>query len=207
MKLKWFGHACFQVESGGYRIVLDPYADGSVPGLKPLFLQAHQVLCSHDHRDHNAAHVVRMLEGGTSPFAITTVSSAHDDQGGALRGMNTIHILEAEDVRVAHLGDLGTMLTAEQAKQIGRLDALILPIGGRYTIDANQAFEVAEMLSPTVTIPVHYRSARFGFDELGRIDAFTKLYDEGVRELPTNSITITPDMPKQVAVLQCRCML
>lgn len=52
MKLTWLGHSCFIIESQGYRIVLDPYQDGSVPGLAPVRVEADQVLCSHGHGDH-----------------------------------------------------------------------------------------------------------------------------------------------------------
>lgn len=204
MKLKWLGHACFLAEQDDYVIALDPYAHGIVPGLWPLEIEANEVLMSHDHRDHNAKNVVDLVEGGISPFTVTRVESAHDDQGGAERGKNTIHVLEADGVRVAHLGDLGTMLTEEQIKQIGRLDALLVPVGGYYTIDAKQAKELAEAISPTVIIPMHYRTEHFGMDAVSLLEEFTRLFDDEVRILPGDTIVITPDMPKQVAVLQYR---
>lgn len=46
MKITWLGHSCFTVESQGYRIVLDPYKDGSVPGLAPVRVEADQVLAA-----------------------------------------------------------------------------------------------------------------------------------------------------------------
>lgn len=203
MKVKWLGHSCFLVEAADYSIALDPYGDGIVPGLRPLTIEANQVLTSHDHGDHNATSVVQLEPCGASPFTIARMQSAHDDQDGALRGKNTIHILEAAGIRIAHLGDLGQALTDAQAAEIGRLDALLIPIGGHYTIDAKQAYETAQRLSPTVTIPMHYRTDRFGYDVIGPLFDFTKLFeDEEVRMLPGDTIIITADMPKQVAVLQ-----
>ena len=79
-------------------------------------------------------------------------------QGGALRGKNTFFIVEAEGMRVGHAGDLGHLPTRAQAAQIGRLDLLMLPVGGYYTIDAAQAMEVRRLLQPTVTVPMHYRT-------------------------------------------------
>ena len=69
-------------------------------------------------------------------------------QGAALRGKNTFFIVEAEGLRVGHAGDLGHLPTRAQAAQIGRLDLLMLPVGGYYTIDAAQAMDVCRLLSP-----------------------------------------------------------
>ena len=59
---------------------------------------------------------------------------------------------------MGHAGDLGHLPTRAQAAQIGRLDLLLLPVGGYYTIDAAQAMEVRELLRPTVMVPMHYRT-------------------------------------------------
>ena len=104
MKLTWLGHSCFAVESGGYRVVLDPYYVESYP---PLHTSANEVLCSHHHRDHDFVEAVELTPRGGSPFTVETVETFHDDKGGALRGTNTIHVLAAEGLRVVHLGDLG----------------------------------------------------------------------------------------------------
>jgi len=112
MKLTWLGHACFALEQDGYRIVIDPYTE--VVGHADLQTEAHAVLCSHQHFDHSAVDGVRLLPERESPFTIHTVETCHDDQGGALRGGNIIHILTAGGVTVAHLGDLGHQLTEEQ---------------------------------------------------------------------------------------------
>lgn len=69
MKLTWLGHSCFIIESQGYRIVLDPYQDGSVPGLAPVRAEADLVLCSHGHSDHCGIECVSPRQGVTSPFA------------------------------------------------------------------------------------------------------------------------------------------
>ena len=90
MKITWIGHACFKIESDGYSIVLDPYADGSVPGFTPVREKANMVLCSHGHGDHNAADCVELTNGGENPFTITRIETYHDSQMGKQRGMNTI---------------------------------------------------------------------------------------------------------------------
>ena len=82
----------------------------------------------------------------------------HDGQGGAQRGKNTFFVVEAEGMRIGHAGDLGHLPTRAQVAQIGRLDLLLLPVGGYYTIDAAQALEVRKLLQPTVMVPMHYRT-------------------------------------------------
>ena len=116
MKLTWLGHACFLLEEDGYCIVLDPYT--GVAGYPPLHVQAHAVFCSHGHFDHHATDCVELLPERESPFAVREVETFHDDRGGALRGTNTIRIFTAGGLSVAHLGDLGHQLTAEQAAAV-----------------------------------------------------------------------------------------
>ena len=134
------------------------------------------VLCSHEHRDHSAREVVT-LTGRTPAFGVETISTYHSGEQGALRGENTIHIITAEGMRLAHLGDLGCELTAQQKDRLHRVDVLMLPVGGYCTISAHEARTLATPLFPRIIIPMHYRSAtsgyRFGYDELGLLGNFT----------------------------------
>ena len=92
LKIEYLGHACFRLTYGGQRIVLDPYADGSVPGLKKLRTEAEFVYCSHDHGDHNAAGIVKRKDGGAPKFTMEELLTDHDDAGGTLRGKNIIRL-------------------------------------------------------------------------------------------------------------------
>ena len=200
MTLTWLGHSCFLVESQGYQILLDPYAPGSVPGFLPLSETADQVLCSHGHGDHHGVDQVTIRQGGVSPFQVETISTWHDDQQGALRGPNTIHILDDGQCRIAHLGDLGCELTAGQKEQLKDLNALLIPVGGYYTIDADQAKALADELKPQVVVPMHYRGAGFGYDVIGPLAPFTDQCSNVV-SYEGSRLEITPQTPPQVAVL------
>ena len=192
MKLTWLGHACFALEESGYRILLDPY-DG-VEGYPPLAAEAHKILCSHQHHDHNAVEKVRRLPAGKSPFDLRTVETFHDDRGGALRGTNTVHILTAGGVTVAHLGDLGHPLTAEQAAAIGPVDGLLIPVGGVYTLDAAGAWAVCRMLSPRWVVPMHYHHPPFGLPEVSGVEPFLALWPEtAVHHLPGRELVPTEE--------------
>ena len=198
MKLTWLGHSCFAVESGGYRIVLDPYYVESYP---PLHTSANEVLCSHHHRDHDFVEAVELTPRGGSPFTVETVQAFHDDQGGALRGTNTIHVLAAEGLRVVHLGDLGHELSEKQLAAVKGCDALLIPVGGYYTIDAKTAKKVADAIAPRVLVPMHYRFGTHGYPEIGTLDEFLALYEaKKIHKLDGNSFELTKNAPAGIIV-------
>ncbi|MBQ9663322.1 MAG: MBL fold metallo-hydrolase [Oscillospiraceae bacterium] len=200
MKIIWNGHSCFTVSTQEGTVVLDPYSDGSVPGFGPLNLQADRVLCSHGHRDHNSAENVR-LSGDPCGVEVHEIPSWHDDAQGTKRGPNTIHVLCAEGMKIAHLGDLGCMLNEEQIAALSGLDALLIPVGGYYTIDAEQAVEIVKQLRPRVTIPMHYRRGDHGYDVISTLDGFLQLCDNPV-EYPDNVLVLDKETPSQTAILR-----
>ena len=199
MQLIWNGHACFSLECEDGILVIDPFEDGSVPGLKNLRLNAHQVLCSHEHFDHNARQTVTLINEKKS-FQIKTLPTYHDDKQGALRGTNLIHIITTEGQSVVHMGDLGHIPTASQMDELKHCDVLMIPVGGHYTIDSPTAKTIIDAIEPRIVIPMHYSSDDFGFDVIAKIDTFTSLFKE-VTYYPTNTITITPSTPQQIAIL------
>lgn len=199
MKLQWLGHSCFRIQAEGFSVVFDPYADGSVPGLAPLRVTADAVFCSHGHQDHNARELVT-LTGRICPLGIEALPTYHDDQKGRLRGPNTIHILHGEGLRVAHLGDLGHMPDQGALDTLRGVDALLLPVGGYFTIDAAQAQAVAEAVKPRVVIPMHYRLGKMGYDVIGTLDDFTRLRTD-VRQYDTDTFELDGDTPAQTAVM------
>ena len=157
------------------------------PSLADRKLRVHKILCSHGHFDHNAADQAEVVPfDEPCPFTIRTVETFHDDRGGALRGSNTIHILSAGGFTIAHLGDLGHQLSPEQAEAVGPLDAVLIPVGGFYTIDAAGAKAVCEALDPVCIIPMHYRHAPYGLPNVGGVEDFLALWPEYRKmEIPT----------------------
>lgn len=189
MKLTWLGHACFLLEQDGYRIIVDPYT--GVEGYPPLRTSAHQVVCSHHHFDHNAVDCVELLPERESPFTIRTVETCHDDQGGALRGSNTIHIFTAGGVSVVHMGDLGHQLTPEQLASIGKADAVLVPVGGVYTVDAQGARQVCGAVGTRCVVPMHYRHAPYGLPNVAGVEDFLALWPaEQIHRLPGASFEV-----------------
>ena len=202
IKITSYGHSCFGIEAEGRSIIIDPYQDQSVPGLPALRLTADDVLCSHNHLDHNNRAAVTLT--GETPwtvFHLQTLTCPHDHHNGTKRGMNSIHILEYGGMRIAHFGDIGAMLPQEQLAKLTELDAALIPVGGYYTIDGTEAHELADKISPNVIIPMHYRTETEGLTEISSPEKFLQYYDN-VKRYPEHFIIITKETEKQIALLR-----
>ena len=201
MKLYWYGHACFMLESADGSAVIDPYEPGAVPGLALPPLKADAVLCSHGHRDHGYTEAVEP-SGQTPKFGLTLLHCSHDDCGGRKRGSNTVHIIDAEGLRFVHLGDLGHQLSPAELEKLGKVDVLMIPVGGYYTVNAAEAYQIAKAVNARVTIPMHYRGADFGFDNIDTVDEFLRYFaPDDVHRYDTNTLEVTADTPSQLALL------
>jgi L-ascorbate metabolism protein UlaG (beta-lactamase superfamily) len=183
MKLKWLGHSAFLITSSeGVTILTDPYKSGSYEGAVgygEITDAADIVLVSHEHDDHNSTDsvpgnpvVIRGLgEHESRGIKFAGVGTYHDKSQGKERGKNTIFVFEVDGVRVCHLGDLGHTIDQETSSKIGKVDVLLVPVGGFFTIDAAEATAVTETLNPRVVIPMHFKTEKLGFPIAG-VDGF-----------------------------------
>ncbi|MBI2610191.1 MBL fold metallo-hydrolase [Candidatus Giovannonibacteria bacterium] len=184
MVITYYGASCFKVQSGDLTIAFDPPSKGS--DLKPPRFECHVVLSSHDHPLHNG---LKELPGkkGEDPFfisgpgeyeygglQITAIQSFHDNTSGKKLGTNTIYVVEMENIRLCHLGDLGQgELEAESIEVIGKSDVLFVPVGGKDVIDAETAAKIITQLEPRVVIPMHYAILKTALKG-ARVDEFLK---------------------------------
>ena len=182
MKIKWLGHASFLITSDtGTRIITDPYTTGGNLSYGEIRETADIVTVSHEHGDHNNASAVKgnpvlvNKAGNTEVKGVkfTGIPTAHDNEGGKLRGNNLIFCFEVDGIKVCHIGDLGHHLDETQTAELGKIDILLIPVGGNYTIDAEVASQVADKLSPRIIIPMHFKNARCNFPITG-VDEFLK---------------------------------
>ena len=81
-----------------------------------------------------------------------------------IRDGNSIFVFETADLCIAHLGHLHHTLTPEHLKQLGRIDVLLVPVDGSYTLDLDGMMEVIASINPRVAIPMHF----FGLSTLNR---------------------------------------
>ena len=173
MKITYHGHSCFSIESNGYSVVTDPYA--GVDGIEMPKLSANAVYCSHEHFDHNYREGVELIDGVRSSIFVSLMHVFHDDQEGALRGLNDIMIFSAEDKKVVHMGDIGHDIPDELVAALGHVDVLMIPVGGFFTIDAYQAVSFVRRIDPDIIIPMHYRDGKIGFDKIATVEDFISL--------------------------------
>jgi L-ascorbate metabolism protein UlaG (beta-lactamase superfamily) len=87
---------------------------------------------------------------------ITGVGTYRDAQSGKERGRNTVYVIELEDLRVCHLGELGHILSSDQLEEIGTVDVLCVPVGGAPGISSAQAAEVISQLEPSMILPMDW---------------------------------------------------
>ena len=181
MKIKWLGHASFMITSdAGTKIITDPYVTGGNLNYGEIKESADIVTVSHEHGDHNNVAAVQgnpKIVREAAPVEIKGIKLKgipcyHDDARGKLRGNNTMFCFEVDGVRVCHLGDLGHRLSDNQIAELGKMDILLIPVGGLYTIDAKVATEVCSKLTPKVIIPMHYRNDRCSSFPVAGVDEF-----------------------------------
>lgn len=197
MKIKWLGHASFLITSaGGTRIITDPYIVGS--GLKygEIKESADVVSVSHDHFDHNNVAAVggspQVVKGTAEAKGVkfAGVATYHDASQGKERGDNTIISMDVDGVTVCHLGDLGHPLSDKEVADIGKVDVLLVPVGGFFTIDAKTATEVCNKLNPKVIIPMHFKTDKCDFP-IASVDDFLE-GKQGVTKADSSEVEYTP---------------
>lgn len=188
MKVKWLGHSCFLITSDkGIRLITDPYAVGAGISYSAINESADIVVVSHEHGDHNNASAVQgkpqIIKGSgiknAASIEFKGIATYHDDSQGTQRGANTVFCFTVDDITLCHLGDLGHLLSQEQAAATGDVDILFIPVGGLFTIDAAEASQVCRQLTPKVIIPMHFKTPKCAYP-ISEVDSFLK-GKEGVR--------------------------
>jgi len=197
MKITWIGHACFLIEAREARILTDPFNE-DVPYDFPA-TPVDLVTVSHGHFDHNAVHRIpgeHAIVEATGDFdihgiAVRGIASFHDDAGGSQRGENIMYVLELEGMTVAHLGDLGAPLDDAQRAALANVEILLVPVGGTYTIDAQQAKAIAESLPKLrVVIPMHFKTDRITDWPIETVEPFAAMMDN-VRRIEDSDVGLT----------------
>lgn len=207
MKITFLAHASFLIETENkVRIITDPYQAGcfnNALGYKPINEPADIVLVSHDHADHNcltdvlgkpqvirteASHVIHNIK-------ITGINTYHDTQKGGARGKNIVFIIEADNLRIAHLGDLGHKLSESDCDKIKPVNILLSPVGGFFTIDSKVATAMVDCLKPNITIPMHYKTSVLDFP-IAKVEEFIQ-DKKNVQQIGNSQIQISKDtLPK-----------
>jgi L-ascorbate metabolism protein UlaG (beta-lactamase superfamily) len=200
------------IETEGIKIVTDPY-DNSI-GYGPINIPVDIVTVSHDHFDHNHVQGLKgkpetIKKKGThnvKGITFTAIETFHDASKGTQRGNNLVFIMEAEGLRLCHAGDLGHVLSKDQIKAIGNIDILLLPVGGTYTIDADEATKVMNDLDPKLVIPMHFKTKVLNFP-ISDVDLFIK-GKKNVKKANSSHLEVTKEtLPKEREIWVLKHML
>jgi len=164
IQIRWHGHACFEI-TNDVTLVTDPH-DGKSIGIPAPNVTGDIILVSHDHYDHNSVKTVEK-EGAKivtderkrniSNIDIKGIESFHDECKGEKRGSNIIYKFIVDGINFCHLGDLGHEIDEVTVQKIGDVDILFVPIGGTFTVDADEAWKVIKSIKPKIAIPMHYK--------------------------------------------------
>jgi L-ascorbate metabolism protein UlaG (beta-lactamase superfamily) len=189
--LSWWGQSFFLIRTPkGTRVLIDPHEILNYPRIQNLKVDL--ALMSHNHNDHTQLGIIEnfkkkdpkepleiipgLVKKGKrddwnrvnqtfKDVKIRTVGVYHDGSEGLQYGKNTVFILEIDGWRIAHLGDLGHLLTPEQLAEIkkdGPIDVLMIPVGGIYSLNGREAKKVVKQIEPKeYVIPMHYGTVVF----------------------------------------------
>lgn len=168
VQFTFLGHSTFLIESPqGVKIATDytGYAGGTVPDV---------VTMNHAHRSHYTdfpdpaiKHVLRGWnpEGGAArhdlqvgDVRIRNVTTDIRSMGGAIPDGNSIFIFEVAGLCIGHLGHLHHELSPAQLGAIGRLDIVLVPVDGTYTMAQANMLNVLKALKARLVLPMHYFS-------------------------------------------------
>jgi L-ascorbate metabolism protein UlaG (beta-lactamase superfamily) len=211
MEITYIGHSCFKIKGKQLTLVIDPY-DPAQMGFKLPKLECDVLLMSHDHFDHGykqGATGYKLAIDGPGEYEasdtfIYGIETFHDDKDGKERGKNTMYVIEIDGFTILHLGDLGHELSKETLEKIPDVNVLLIPVGGKYTIDAEVAAKVISSIEPNIVVPMHYSTSDSKLkDELAKVDKFLdEMGVEGdVKKTDKLKLTGKSDIPVDTEVV------
>jgi L-ascorbate metabolism protein UlaG (beta-lactamase superfamily) len=202
IQIRWHGHSCFEIKNN-ITLVTDPH-DGKSIGIPAPNVEGDIILVSHDHYDHNS---IKSVEKDGSKIVneenkrdifnipINGFKTYHDSHLGEKRGDNIIFKFTIDGISFCHLGDLGHIPDEEVIHKIGEVDVLFIPIGGNFTIDSKQAWEIVNLIKPKITIPMHYKIGGLSLPIEG-IDSFLEIIKDEIVKVGNEIEIEKEDLPK-----------
>lgn len=170
VRLTYVGHSTFLIESPKLVRIATDYNDYVRPSMLPDIVTMNHAHSTHytDHPEAGIKHVLRGWAGEERPARIdiqekdvrvrNVPTNIRNWGGGTERHGNSIFIFEIGNLCIAHLGHLHHTLTQQQLNEIGRVDVVLVPVDGSYTLDLEGMIEVLRALKAPLMIPMHYFS-------------------------------------------------
>lgn len=217
LTITYYGHACFRIAfDNSYSIIIDPFSS-NYPIPKT---QANLIISTHEHNDHynpNFLNTPSELIIGTKNngkdwvlfnkkidnIRIWNIPVYHDKTNGSQRGKNSIIVIETEDLKLAHMGDLGHLLTQDELNKLQPLDIAFIPVGGFYTLDIKDVITLIKVLKPKIVIPMHYKTEYTQNWPISSLNDFMVEAEKNFKviQLKSNTIKIVKEeLPKETEI-------
>jgi L-ascorbate metabolism protein UlaG (beta-lactamase superfamily) len=198
VRISYIGHATFLIESPQLVRIATDYSDYVRPPVLPDIVTMNHAHTSHytDNPDPGIKYVLRGWAGDEKPARIdlqykdvrvrNVPTNIRSWDGGTERHGNSIFIFEVANLCIAHLGHLHHTLTQQQLDEIGRVDVVLVPVDGNYTLDLEGMVEVLHALKAPLMIPMHYFSA-YTLDRF--LQRVRQEWDVEIAEVPSTLVS------------------
>jgi L-ascorbate metabolism protein UlaG (beta-lactamase superfamily) len=219
MKIKWYGQACFWIESSdGLKIVTDPYTPAT-SGYRPIENAADVVIVS---SDNDSFHCRSDLVPG-QPTVINALKVAQSGGTYMAQGL-TVHAIEAmeafnhrfhdpdqngmykfvvDGITVGHMGDMGNAMSDAQTAFFAGIDVMLVVAGGHPTTELDDLKTFIDAAKPRYVIPMHFRTLRYKPRNILWIESFLRYFDDADVDFACDcEIHLrTEDLPNQTRIL------
>ncbi len=207
VRITFAGHSTFLIESPQLVRTATDYNDYVKPSVLPDIVTMNHAHSSHytDHPEPGIKHVLRGWAGDERPARIdlqykdvrvrNVPTNIRSWGGDTERHGNSIFIFEIANMCIAHLGHLHHTLTQQQLDEIGRIDAVMVPVDGGMTLDLDGMVEVLRALKAPLMIPMHYFNA-YSLDRF--LQRVRQEWEVEIADVPSVVISKTslPSKPK-----------
>ena len=203
MRITWYGHAAFLIETNGLRIILDPFRSPDSGGYEPIAEPADLVVVSHEN-DRYHSHLGQIV----GPFEVVRALELPPD-GAVVRGIRfqSVHVFEtperlpedevtivhfrSENMHLVFLGDLGHPLSEEELAPLRGADIVLAAAGGPPTIDFPEIPALLDAIGPRIVLPMHYKTPKINLN-IQPLERFLDVLPGYTIERPgTSSIDLT----------------
>ena len=207
VRISYVGHATFLIESPQLVRIATDYSDWVRPTVLPDIVTMNHAHSSHFTMSPDPG-IKYVLHGWTDDEKPARVDLQYKDvrvrnvptnirtfEGGTEQHGNSIFIFEVANLCIAHLGHLHHTLTQQQLNEIGRVDIVLVPVDGSYTLDLDGMVDVLHSLKAPLMIPMHFFSA-YTLDRF--LQRVRQNWEVEVAEIPSLVVSKTslPAKPK-----------
>ncbi len=184
MKIKWLGHATFEIQTGNKHVFIDPFITENPKSPIKLddITDADLICVTHDHFDHLGDTITLSKNTGAPVACIFELGMHLQEKGVKVEAMNKGSFTKINDILVSltlaqhssqfgnpvgillnienkmvyHAGDTSLFKDMELIRDLYQPDVAMLPIGGYYTMGPKEAALAVSFIKPKIVIPIHY---------------------------------------------------